>query len=567
MSYRAILRPCIRVVFLASIIACGSSDASMMDVQDSATVDDQVVALDAADAADDANSIDATAPGDGGTSGLDPWGGFTTLGFAAHRTGFFHVEHPAGSHRTWLVDPGGNPFWLVGVNSVLQTEDTPGIQAYLTRMPSFRDVASAEWVRLSGLGFNTVGAFSQTNAVDATMLNPIFQFAPYGLVLNPSPPSTADYVLRDASGAVIGSDEAHPNAIGDPFNPAFAAYLQSQWSGVVQPTDPNLVLYWLGNEIHVFERPLAPAGERDYRLAIWSNCPSTSSFNTPQCAPDALGRLLADKYVTTQALNAAWGTSVHSFHEAVGDRPIPRSTDPAHACTGACPDDLQVFAQSMLRRWVEVETSTLRHLDPNHLVSSPRLAVSSSDSFCWWGTAHCPAQFTDGTPIPADTATVHYSPWPLFARVDDKGFDLVSVNAYSRRNTEGYDQPWWNEGLAKVETESGLPMLVSEFGIRTQVPGWLNNSSGAPSYVAPTGSVDGDQARRGDYYAFDLSLFASDPHVLGALFHRWSDEYNATTQAELGVVEPDGGVWEPFATRIQSYNAGIVSQLQTLTGL
>ena len=504
-------------------------------------------------------------------TGRDRFGGLTGSGLRTTRTGFFHIERPRGAERVWLVDPDGHPFFGVGINSVLRTSNVADIAAYLRRLPDFNEVARLEWLRMStgtatseGYQFNSTPGFSVENDIAPGTVSPIIRFAPYGVRLTVSVPVSSPLAMRSAGGKVLGATDSSAT-LGDPFNPAYRAHLAAAWAGDIRRDDPNLLVYWLDNEIGLFDRPLhAPRGTRDMRLWIWSICPAGSSIDQPACAPHALGRFLRDRYAGDPGrLSRAWGKSFPSFDAVLAARPTPGSSDPTRRCDGACEQDLQRFQRVLWRKWVVEWTGLLRELDPNHLVGSPRMAIGTSDLYCFWGIEGCTAWFTDGRRVKAGSG-VAYSPFALFRRNGPYGFDLIGVNAYSRPDHRGYDNPWLTDGFHAMMRESGLPIFVSEFGIRARIEGW-SNSGGANSFVPPA-EPEREQELRGEFYAFDMAHFGNFRAVLGASYHRWADRYSGEEQMNMGIVHRDGTAWTAFHDRIRRFNLGTYRRLQRLTG-
>jgi hypothetical protein len=504
------------------------------------------------------------------TVGRDHFGGLTGSGLATTRTGFFHLVRPRGAERVWLVDPDGNPWYGVGINTVLRSANVPDIEAYLKRLPDFNEVARLEWDRMStgdiggfGYFFNSTPGFATENDI-ATGINPITRFAPYGVRLPVSVPTDAPFVMKSAGGKVLGASDSTAT-LGDPFNPAYRAHLAAAWAPLVRRDDPLLLVYWLDNEIGLFDWPLhLDRGTRDMRIWIWSTCPPGSSIDQPACAPHALGRFLKDRYQGDPArLSRAWGKSFASFDAVLAARPTPGSDDPGRRCEGECEQDMQRFQRVLWRKWVVVWTGLVRELDPNHLVGSPRMAIGNPDLYCFWGIEDCTATFTDGRRVRAGDG-VTYSPFALFRRNGRYGFDLIGVNAYSRTDRRGYDRPWLKNGLHTMMRESALPIFVSEFGIRARVEGW-SNSGGAPAFV-PAADPEREQELRGEFYAWDMAQFASFRGVVGASFHRWADRYVPDEQMNMGIVHRDGTRWAAFDDRIRRWNIGTYSRIKRLTG-
>ena len=97
-------------------------------------------------------------------------------------SGFWRVARPEGARRTWLVGPDGRATFLLGVNTVMRDTRRDGLSRcegigdYIRRRAA-SEAAHREWARLSvgasggfavarPYGFNSVGAFSETNDFD-----------------------------------------------------------------------------------------------------------------------------------------------------------------------------------------------------------------------------------------------------------------------------------------------------------------------------------------------------------------------------------------------------------------
>ncbi len=558
---------------------------------------------------DGATDFDSTAgPSGSSSSGVDPADATTgdtgegdgpsepDLGTAEPAL-LWHLESPADSARTWLVSPSGERIFGLGVNTVMRDKTCDGILGWIRRTtPTI--AANVEWARLatgaSGAQnndapycFNSVGAFSDTNDFDdqggdSWMIRDPREGgagAPFGQVLNVDARGD-DRALRDEHGNVLAGGFAEAR-IGDPFNPAFAADLQTMVDEVVAARvgNPRLQMWFLGNEIGLFDRAgHGTTGVRDLRRWIWSDCPERSTIDAPQCAPDALLAFVRERYGDLATLNAAWATN-HADFEAIastssGSRPVPY----AHDCNQICREDLQDFVHDgLLRRWVELTTGTVRATDPDHLIATPRLALGDAQSHHFWAPASSPepevwADAPD-VAVPTDGA-VTYCPYDLFARAGETGFDLVAVNVYEGGAT--FSEPWLSEGFTKLHERSGLPVLVSEFSIRARIDGW-SNLGGAGVFVPSADDTD-DQIQRGAYYRQQIEQFAALPFVVGASWHAWSDRYLATDSAHqinMGLMQCDdpaqgfvaGARWSSIDERIAETNCNIEQRLAELTGL
>ncbi len=531
-------------------------------------------------------------PGDTGDTGTT-----TDTGEPPPPGSFWHIEPPVGEGRTWLVSPTGEKVFMLGVNTVMRGKQCDGIDGWITRHEPTRS-ARVEWARLatgqSGeekvdkpYCFNSVGAFSNINDFDGTggdsyMIRPVEQGgagAPYSVVVSVNPGGD-DRSLRDAKGTVLLGGVAGER-IGDPFNPAFVADIEKLASGQIaaRKDDPNLQLWYLGNEIGVFDRASKQEGVRDFRRYLWSDCPEGSNIDAPKCARHALAGFLRERYAELPALNTAWeseypGGDFMTIVD-VGPRPIPYVSD----CNLQCRVDLQIFVHDrLLRAWVDLITTRVRAADPNHLISSPRMALGNQATYRFWTPASQPnpdVWVEDGsTPVPTDTAEVKYNPLDLLARSGAAGFDVVAFNVYS--GDDQFEKPWFTDGVHAVQERSGLPVIISEFGIRARIDGWTNKG-GAGSFV-PSADATDDQIQRGAYYQSQLEQFYGFRGIIGANWHAWSDRFLAADpahQINMGLFRCDvpksghtaGERWPEIDDRVAATNCDIMQLIEAKTGL
>lgn len=94
---------------------------------------------------------------------LSKFGGLSSLSFASN--GFFRIEKTPG--RTWMVDPQGNAFMAVALNSVRQGTSPQNQTAFGQK---FKDDVS--WMaevkqHMDRAGFNMIGSWSDTAAIRA----------------------------------------------------------------------------------------------------------------------------------------------------------------------------------------------------------------------------------------------------------------------------------------------------------------------------------------------------------------------------------------------------------------
>jgi hypothetical protein len=521
---------------------------------------------------------------------------------AAEATGFWRLERPAEAQRTWLIAPDGRATFWLALNTVMRDTRRNGharchrIDGYIRR----RDPTSAaqvEWARLSDgecegftvprpYWFNSVGAFSQANDFDASggdsyMIRPPEQGgagAPFAVVLGPAP-AGPDRALKDEHGAVLIAGLGR-QMLGDPFAPAFLADLDALVDRDVAPRrdDPRLQFWFAGNENGIFDvaqhgRP----GVRDLRRWVWSDVPAGSSLDRPLCARHALAAHLRERYARSiAALNAAWESAYADFAEIVEGRvrPVPG----VHDCNRRCGEDLQRFVHDhLMAAWVHAVTTRIRRADGNHLLASPRLAIATRPTYRFWaGPAEPqPDRWADAPsgPIGADTGDVRHSPFDLLGRDGQAGFDLVAVNAYT--GAPAFPRPWFTDGIHKIQRESGLPVVMSEFGLRARIDGW-SNRGGAPAFVPHRDGIS-DQLQRGRRYAGQIDQFIGFRHIVGAAWHAWSDRFipdDASLQINLGLVRCSdaargmraGSRWARVDDLVAETNRTIMERIAAKTG-
>jgi hypothetical protein len=468
-------------------------------------------------------------------------------------------KEPGSLHkgkRWWLVSNTATPTFLLGVNSVFTPDSANApcaeIDNYIFRTTSPQSPdpakmaanAKTEWSRLKDWGFNSVAAWSHITTV------------PHSLVLNVTP-SNAGYALKNATGTVLQGGTKGTIMVGDPYHPGFIKQLTDMAEKSVKPNanDHHLQMYFAGNELGIFDLAMRKVkGVRDFRRWLWSDCPAGSTLDAPQCTPHALGLHLRNKYrkepgsatprtpaATLQALNTAWHTSYTSFEQIVNEpamRPVPFT--PSCPTAGNCGEDLQEFVHDdLLKTWVVKVVGVIRAADPNHLISSPRLAVATPNAYRFWRPSDQTradvwaddAKMTHPRQIPFGGQKLKYNPWPLL-----KPFDLISLNIYG--GSTHFQSSWLNAGLRRIRQYTGRPINISEFSIRAKLPGW-SNRGGANSFV-PEVDISTDQKARASHYKSQVRQFLTYPYVVGASWHAWSDRYHQEDpkkQINMGLVQ------------------------------
>ena len=194
-------------------------------------------------------------------------------------TGFFHLERER--RRWWLVTPDGRPFYANGVDHVSAAPDVdvktgrcPYCDAIAAGYPDLNAWASATVERLQSWGFNTLGAWSDTDLL-TTM--------PYTVLLD-----------------MAGGD--------DWFAPEFAARAAAIAATTVAPRrdDPNLVGWYLDSELRWGPDWRKQTQLLDDYLALPAGSPGRRVAERHAGDPERFLGALARRYfrVTTAAIRA-----------------------------------------------------------------------------------------------------------------------------------------------------------------------------------------------------------------------------------------------------------------------
>jgi hypothetical protein len=278
------------------------------------------------------------------------------------KTGYFHVETVDG--RSVLVDPLGNQFFSLGVNSFGSVGDTytqvTGREQEFAWLPSNDDNGpfadgwrtsdhadysfylsnlvrkygqrfdEQAWYaqqvsRVTKWGFNTAGGFS--NLVSG----------------GPKIPYVAH--LDDSPGYRIGNSN-----IPDIYHEGYASELDAKMAAAVERyrDDPYLIGYMFFNEINWAA----------LRLQV------TASDGTQDATKQVLISQLQDKYGTIGAFDQAWDLNATSFDELV-----TMSFSPT---TDAAVSDLDSFTVKFLDDFYRLYATTIRTHDDQHMIIGDR---------------------------------------------------------------------------------------------------------------------------------------------------------------------------------------------------
>lgn len=275
---------------------------------------------------------------------LDEFGGWTEL--RGRATGFFHTEEIQG--RWWLVDPAGNVFFSLGVNSVTFEPDripatgrVPYAEACEAKYGSREAWADAAIAFLRNLGFNTIGSWSGSYVFERGM--------PYTIILNIA--------------ARAGANWQHGRA-ADFFSPALEQAAEAAAAEMCGPRrDSQLLIgYFLDNELH-----WGP----DWRAR------TTLLEEYLMLPPDASGHqravaFLQERYATAADLAEAWGIDLTDW---AGLDAVRFDGSKRTAQAGV---DATDFLRLAARRYFQVCYDAIRRHDPDHLILGCREAIAFS---------------------------------------------------------------------------------------------------------------------------------------------------------------------------------------------
>ena len=174
----------------------------------------------------------------GAASEYDQYGGITNSGIKGEATGYFHTE--VHGNRTYIIDPLGNPFFAVGVNTVelgaTDNQRAASLDKYGTEETFYKEVSE----ELRDYGINTVwGGWANMietgNLVGAGSVGCISKYMSQ-LGLSISTGGSAEYL--------------HNNTM-NVFDPDFVTFVRDRVETVVVPyaDNPYILGWYSDNEI------------------------------------------------------------------------------------------------------------------------------------------------------------------------------------------------------------------------------------------------------------------------------------------------------------------------------
>lgn len=427
---------------------------------------------------------------------------------AQRATGFFHAERREG--RWWLVDPAGKPFLSKGVDGV-QLEGGVGLGPNRT---SYEEQARAKYgtverwheaaaQRLLGLGFNTLGAWSDTNVAS-------FELGGRHLAYAPLVDFISKYVL----------ERYHLHAwqkgiFPDVFDPDFEAFAKALAKERCTPAkdDPHLLGWFLDNEL----RWGAEWRGKEELLPMFLGLPPSAPGRQValQVLRDRHGDVLRfddvwqKSYLTWDAVAAAGPIPAPRFARRISQRdddsePITSSIDPKKEAYVA---DCEAFAEKAAERYFEVTSEALREADPNHMNLGCRFA---------------------------------YVPAPQVIAAAARHVSVLSFNCYTR-------DPRW---AIRKYAAYGKPLLIGEFSFRAR-DSFLPNTKGSGPLLAT-------QVDRAAAFAQYVRLALDEPSVVGYHWFTHVDEpaegRGDGENSNNGLVDVHDRLYEVLARRMAKVN-------------
>jgi hypothetical protein len=246
----------------------------------------------------------------------------------------------------WLIDPGGTPGLSIGVDTIryegdriLGSEAAPYLEAVQKRYPNRASWGQAALARLRNWGFNTIGAWSDSQLADPDM--------PYTVILNIAARAGANW------------QRGRPADVFDRrFEETASKIAQEECGRRVQ--SPLLIGYFSDNELR-----WGPDWRgKETMLTMYLELP-----------PTAMGRERAITF-----LRQRYGDDIRRLSRAWNIKAEDFSRLPSRAGTDSFQTDSDEFLGLMASRYFEVCARAIHAADPNHLYLGARFAGQAPDA-------------------------------------------------------------------------------------------------------------------------------------------------------------------------------------------
>lgn len=246
----------------------------------------------------------------------------------------------------------------------------------------------------------------------------------------------------------------------DVFDSAFAANCTriARLHAAPRAKDHRLLGYWLDNELPFNPDFLGGGDLLGTSLRAW--------------APAGQGRVvswLSARYNGSLAsFNSAWGVHLTSWSALPAVRPLPASS--------ARTEDNLAYVTHYVDTYLRTATAAIRLADPNHMVLGSRYLEQAGGG----------------------------GEWAAILRGMAPHVDAVDVHCYDQRPCTSL--------MDAAHQQTGLPVLMSEFGFRARDSG-LPNTKGA-------GPLVWTQTERAKAFSDYVEELVSRPYVVG--YRKWS---------------------------------------------
>ena len=432
------------------------------------------------------------------------WGGIAEGRLRAGE--FFRVAEI--NDTFWFVDPDGGLFLSKGVNTVRidqdrigNTERAPYADSCRRKYGNEQAWRAAAAARLSNLGFNTLGAWSDETVATA---------GPKPLALTPNLDLGMSFAWAKNDAAVDGTRQE----FADIFDVGFKTYTHARTAQLCagRRNDQNIIGWFIDNELR-----WGP----DWRgteelLGLFLNL-----------SPGAPGRAAAlswlhDRHPDFAEFNATWRTSAQSWETVdrvtrfeppyrrdpiylrkTSDENAANRFEPAQAAFVA---DCDGFARVVAERYFAITCEAIRAADPHHLVLGCRFA---------------------------------YVPSPEVMNAAARYCDVVSLNCYDS-----------DAGPVIDSYGKSRPCLIGEFSFRGADSG-LPNTKGAGPLVA-------SQADRATSFHRYITAAMRKPAIVG--FH-WFEHADQPAEgrfdgenSNFGIVSIEDRLYEELAEAMHLVN-------------
>lgn len=267
------------------------------------------------------------------TPTLDTYGGCVNCGIVGNVTGYFHTQE--FSNRWWLIDPLGNPFWLLSVD----------VMAPLDGGTTYVDVLKAKYgftnwknlfeqqavKRARSWGFNAIGndsgsTYSWAGNTEKMPGHRILNIGGRGQGTGYAQLKFKDvWKGLDTGGGYRGG---YLGFFADVFDPAFAAWAPQAVQNTLLnfpglPTDPYLVALSTDDGDFIFGLRrgdgvhggwlAAVTAPRQGGVIVHKTTGPQEYADTTVYMKQAIRDFLKSKYGTIGGLNAAWGSGYTSW--------------------------------------------------------------------------------------------------------------------------------------------------------------------------------------------------------------------------------------------------------------